>query len=71
MLHTFVSTRRVIDMKFILKVALALILFTSPLTAFAQSQPPATKSSNAPKAKARMHDGCHSRAAQMAGKPCR
>jgi len=55
----------------ILKVALALLIIASPISAFAQTQPPA-KSSSAPKAKAaKMHDGCHGRAAQMSGKPCR
>jgi hypothetical protein len=68
-------------MKPVFKIALALSVFAGSLTAQAQtSNAPMTSSaqmtSSAPKPgpkitkKSQLHDGCHSRAAQMAGKPC-
>jgi hypothetical protein len=57
-------------MKVIFKVALAVAILASSVSAHAQAPTGTSKTSSAPK-KQRMHDGCHSRAAQMSGKPCR
>jgi|1186.fasta_scaffold21389_2 hypothetical protein len=63
-------------MKSIFKVTLALAFFACSIPVHAQT-PTATKTTSAPKAgakitkKSQLHDGCHSRAAQMSGKPCR
>lgn len=60
-------------MNSILKVALTLVIFASSVSAYAQTP---TNSKSAPKAgttitkKSQLHDGCHSRRAQMSGKPC-
>lgn len=59
-------------MKFIAKIALALFVFAGSISAQAACGP----MSGAPKAgtkivkKWHLHDGCHSRYAQMLGKPC-
>jgi hypothetical protein len=61
-------------MKLIFTVALALAISAGSVTSFAQSAPAPTKSASKSRAptvtKYQMHDGCHSRAAQMSGKPC-
>jgi hypothetical protein len=63
-------------MKAILKIALALSVLSGSVPAQAQISNAAT-ASGAPKVgakvtrKSQLHDGCHSRHAQMIGKPCR
>jgi hypothetical protein len=59
-------------MKSVLRFALALSIFTGLLAAQASAAP---MTSDAPKTvkitkKWQLHDGCHSRYAQMRGKPC-
>jgi hypothetical protein len=61
-------------MKLFFAVALTVAVSVSSFSAYAQTPPTATKAA-APKAapamkKSKLHDGCHSRAAQMSGKPC-
>ncbi|WP_445216415.1 hypothetical protein ACKWRH_29780 [Bradyrhizobium sp. Pa8] len=62
-------------MKAILKIALALSVLAGSVSAQAQISNTAT-ASGGPKVgakvtkKSQLHDGCHSRYAQMIGKPC-
>ena len=64
-------------MKSFFVIALGLAFSVCSVSAYAQTSQAAPKpgattaqktGASAPK---RMHDGCHSRAAQMSGKPCR
>ncbi|MFQ3455399.1 MULTISPECIES: hypothetical protein [Bradyrhizobium] len=62
-------------MKSIFRIALALAIFAGSTATYAQTsttQKAATGQKGAAKNAKRtsMHDGCHSRAAQMSGKPC-
>ena len=56
-------------MKSIFKVALVLSIFTCSISAHAQTPPPWKAGPKITK-KSQLHDGCHSRFAQMSGKPC-
>jgi len=57
-------------MKSIFKVALVLSFFTCSISAHAQTPTPSKVGAKVTK-KSQLHDGCHSRSAQMSGKPCR
>ncbi len=56
-------------MKSICKVALVLSIFTCSISAHAQAPTPSKAGPKITK-KFQLHDGCHSRFAQMLGKPC-
>jgi hypothetical protein len=56
-------------MKSIFRVALVLSIFTCSMSAQAQTSTPWKAGLKITK-KSQLHDGCHSRFAQMLGKPC-
>lgn len=61
-------------MKSMIKIALALAVFASSATAYAHTSygptSVAARKTGVKITKRQLHDGCHSRYAQMLGKPC-